>query len=69
MAWPAAAEPLRESAHRVLIDAHVGAGNRGEALRQFRVCRALLERELGLPPGPDLVAAAARAGGLSSGRR
>lgn len=64
-----AAEPLRESAHRVLIDAHVGAGNRGEALRQFRVCRALLERELGLRPGPDLVAAAARAGGLSSGRR
>jgi len=53
----------------VLIDAHVGAGNRGEALRQFRICRALLERELGLPPGPDLVAAAARAGGPSSGRR
>jgi DNA-binding SARP family transcriptional activator len=56
-----AAEPLRESAHRVLIDAHVGAGNRGEALRQFRLCRALLARELGLTPGPELVAAVGRA--------
>ena len=55
------AEPLRESAHRVLIEAHTGAGNRGEALRQFRVCRALLDRELGLPPAQRLLEAAARA--------
>ncbi|WP_024286591.1 BTAD domain-containing putative transcriptional regulator [Cellulomonas sp. KRMCY2] len=56
-----ATEPLREAAHRVIIEAQVGAGNRGEALRQFTVCRELLVRELGLEPGPALQAAAARA--------
>jgi DNA-binding SARP family transcriptional activator len=58
-----AIEPLRESAHRVLVEAYVGAGNRGQALRQFRRCRELLERELGLAPGGELAAAAARAEG------
>ena len=56
-----AAEPLRESAHRVLFDAHVSVGNRGEALRQFHRCRVLLEDELGLRPSDALMAAAARA--------
>ena len=56
-----AAEPLRESAHRVLVDAHVSVGNRGEALRQFHRCRVLLEDELGLRPSDALMAAAARA--------
>jgi DNA-binding SARP family transcriptional activator len=58
-----AAEPLRESAHRVLIDAHVASGNRSEALRQFDRARTILDDELGLPPGAGLVAAAARAHG------
>ena len=58
-----AAEPLRESAHRVLIDAHVIAGNRAEALRQFERCRTILRDELGLHPGEALSAAAARAHG------
>lgn len=57
------AEPLRESAHRVLVDAHVSAGNRGEALRQFDRCRTLLADELGLQPGDALAASAARAHG------
>ena len=56
-----AAEPLRESAHRVLVDAHVSVGNRAEALRQFQKCRVLLESELGLRPSEALLAAAARA--------
>jgi DNA-binding SARP family transcriptional activator len=58
-----AAEPLRESAHRVLIDAHVHSGNRGEALRQFERCRAILWDQLQLQPGEALAAAAARAHG------
>lgn len=58
-----AAEPLRESAHRILIDAHVVAGNRTAALRQFDRCRALLASEVGLSPGDSVVAAAARAHG------
>jgi len=58
-----AAEPLRESAHRVLIDAHVSAGNRVAALRQFDQCKTLLAAELGLQPGEALAASAAKAHG------
>lgn len=46
------AEPLRESAHRVLIDAHLAAGNRAEAQHQYDQCRRVLRDELGLEP-PD----------------
>jgi DNA-binding SARP family transcriptional activator len=56
------AEPLRESAHRVLIEAHLAAGNRWEALRQFHRCRALLDQELGLEPSATLIRLAGRAG-------
>jgi len=45
-----AAEPLREQSHRVLIAAHLAAGNPGEALRQYRILRELLARELGVAP-------------------
>jgi DNA-binding SARP family transcriptional activator len=47
-------EPLRESAHRVLIKAHLAAGNRGAALRQFEQCRRVLREELGLEPSASL---------------
>ena len=49
-----AGEPLRESAHDVLIRAHLAAGNAGEALREFRLYRALLRDALGLSPSPRL---------------
>ena len=49
------ADPLRESAARVLIRSHVAAGNRSEALRQFRSFRARLVREIGLEPSPQLL--------------
>jgi DNA-binding SARP family transcriptional activator len=45
-------EPLRESAHRVLIRAYLKETNRGEALRQYDVCRQVLMRELGIDPSP-----------------
>src|SRR5215470_4796883 len=48
------AEPLRESAHRVLIKAHLAAGNRGAALRQYEQCRRVLLDELGLEPSLTL---------------
>jgi DNA-binding SARP family transcriptional activator len=48
------AEPLRESAHRVLIAAHLAAGNRSEARRQFERCRSVLLAELGLEPSEEL---------------
>ena len=49
-----AADPVRESAYRLLIRAHLGEGNVGEALRQAVVYRLQLERELGLAPSPKM---------------
>jgi DNA-binding SARP family transcriptional activator len=48
------AEPLRESAHRVLIKAHLTEGNYGEANRQYELCRDLLADELGVQPSNAL---------------
>ncbi|MPV36321.1 AfsR/SARP family transcriptional regulator [Georgenia subflava] len=47
-------DPLRESAQRVLIEAHLAEGNRCEALRRFEEHRALVRRELGVDPSPAL---------------
>ena len=47
-------EPLRESAHRALIRVHLAEGNRGEALRQYELCRRLLRDRLGVDPSPQL---------------
>jgi DNA-binding SARP family transcriptional activator len=47
-------EPLRESAHRTLIKAHLAEGNRAEALRQFGACRRILEEQLRLPPSGEM---------------
>jgi DNA-binding SARP family transcriptional activator len=49
-----AIEPLRESAHRLLIKVHLAEGNAGEAIRQFRFCRRLLREQLVLEPSPQL---------------
>jgi DNA-binding SARP family transcriptional activator len=48
-----AGEPLRESAHRAVIEAHLGQGNPVEALRQFHRLRQLLREELGVEPSPQ----------------
>jgi len=47
-------EPLRESAHRVLIGAHLAEGNRCEAIRQFERYRELIGGELGLRPSQEI---------------
>jgi DNA-binding SARP family transcriptional activator len=47
-------EPLRESAHRVLIEAHLAEGNVGEARRTFVAYARLAESELGVSAGPAL---------------
>ncbi len=51
-----AAEPLRESAHRALIRAHLAEGNRAEALRQFALYGRLMRDDLGLEPSPEIAA-------------
>ncbi|HSC50405.1 MAG TPA: BTAD domain-containing putative transcriptional regulator [Gaiellaceae bacterium] len=48
-----ALEPFRESGYRRLMEAHVAAGNRAEALRVYERCRRLLAEELGTYPSPE----------------
>lgn len=49
------AEPLRESAQRALIEAHIAEGNLVEARRGCQTYRELLRRELGVEPSRDLI--------------
>jgi DNA-binding SARP family transcriptional activator len=51
------AEPLRESAQRVLIKAHIAEGNVTEARRSYRTYKDLMRRELGVMPSEDFSAA------------
>jgi DNA-binding SARP family transcriptional activator len=54
-----AAEPLREDAQRLLIEAYARCGNRALALQQFRICEALLAKELAVEPMAETRALAA----------
>jgi DNA-binding SARP family transcriptional activator len=47
-------EPLRESAHRRVIEVHLAEDNHAEALRQYHHYRRLLAQELGLPPSDSI---------------
>jgi DNA-binding SARP family transcriptional activator len=49
-----AAEPLRESAHRIVIEAHLAEGNVVEALQQYERCCEVLRTELAIAPSPSL---------------
>ncbi len=45
--------PESERAHRALMQAYAGAGERALALRQFHACRALLRQRLGVEPSTE----------------
>lgn len=47
-------EPLRESARRALIEAHLAEHNVAAALREYESFRQLLHDELGLAPSDDM---------------
>ena len=49
-----ATDPLRESAQRVLLQAHFAAGNPATAVRGFERFRSLLRHELGIEPSGAL---------------
>jgi DNA-binding SARP family transcriptional activator len=46
------AEPLRETAHRLVIRVHLQQGNVAEAIRQYRTYERMLADELGALPSP-----------------
>ncbi|MGH2967271.1 MAG: AfsR/SARP family transcriptional regulator [Solirubrobacterales bacterium] len=43
-------DPYRESAHRLLIRAHLATGDHGAAARAYEACKRLLHDELGVAP-------------------
>lgn len=64
-----ATDPLRESAHRALIEAHLAQGNSSDALRQYDLCKRLLRRDLDLPPSRALEELTAHVRGNGRARR
>lgn len=56
-------DPLRESAHRLLMTAYLAEGNRKEAITQFHLCARLLRDELGLSPSAQMTQLLRRATG------
>jgi DNA-binding SARP family transcriptional activator len=49
-----AVEPIRETAHRIVIEVHLAEGNAASALQHYQRYRALLQRELGVAPSPRM---------------
>ncbi|MGZ3148275.1 AfsR/SARP family transcriptional regulator [Lentzea chajnantorensis] len=47
-------DPVRETAHRTVVAAHLAQGNCGSALRHYQHYRALLHRELGVAPSSHM---------------
>lgn len=60
-----ATDPLRESAHRVLIRSYLAEGNVGEAARDYRFYRDLARTKLGIEPSPRLRGLITAVGGIS----
>ena len=51
-----AIDPLRASAYGLAIRAQLAQGERAEALRTYHRCAEVLQRDLGIEPGPEIVA-------------
>ena len=49
-----AAEPLRESAQRQLIEVYLSEGNRAEALRQYATYQRVIREEVGVEPSREI---------------
>lgn len=49
-----ALEPIRETAHRIVVEVHLAEGNKASALRHYQHYRGLLQRELGVTPSPSM---------------
>lgn len=64
----AAHDPLSEAAHRRLMEAHAGAGDRAAALQAYLNCSAILAAELGVAPSPETEALAEQVRALQAAR-
>src|SRR5208337_3617795 len=48
-----ALDPLREDAHRLLMEIYARFGRRAEALRQYEICADILRKELAVSPAEE----------------
>lgn len=48
-----ALDPLQEAAHRTVMEVYAARGRPADALKQYRQCRRILARELGVAPEPE----------------
>lgn len=55
--------PLRETGHRLLMQALVAGGNRGQAVAAYERCRRLLREQAGIGPSPETEAVFRRIAG------
>ena len=62
-------EPYRESGYRRVMQIHLAAGDRAEALRVYERCRRTLADELGELPAPETRAMLAELTGRPAGKR
>ncbi len=46
-------DPLQEVVHRALMRLYARQARRAAAMRQYQVCAAVLQRELGVAPEPE----------------
>ena len=51
-----AVDPTREDGHRGLMQVYALEGSRDRAIRQFRICEEVLDRELGVRPSAETTA-------------
>jgi DNA-binding SARP family transcriptional activator len=51
-----ASDPCREDAHRLIMRCYVRRGERAQALRQYRMCEAILRTEFATSPEAETVA-------------
>lgn len=49
-----AIEPVRESAHRTIVEIYIAEGNPGSALKYYQRYRCMLQRELGVAPSRQM---------------
>ncbi|MGH3548598.1 MAG: AfsR/SARP family transcriptional regulator [Pseudonocardiaceae bacterium] len=49
-----AIEPIRETAHRILIEVHLAEGNTASAVKHYQHYRQLLQHELGVVPSAQM---------------
>lgn len=47
-------EPVRETAHRTIVQIHTAEGNIASAIKHYHSYRSLLQRELGVNPSPRM---------------